>query len=198
MQPTIERLCLCFIVLLATFAIAGCAPEPFVGSDVSGAAYGRNFRLQDHTGRERTMADFRGKAVVLFFGYTQCPDVCPSTLAEAKQTMDLLGAAADRVQVLFVTVDPERDTTALLANYVPAFHPTFVGLRGDAQQTSAVTASFRILYRQQPGSTPETYTIDHSAGLFMFDPAGQLRLYHGHGTVAKSLAHDLKLLVDGR
>jgi len=187
-----------FLLLLATLALGACAPEPFVGTDVSGAAYARDFRLQDHTGRERTMADFRGKAVVLFFGYTQCPDVCPTTLADAAQAMKTLGRDAERVQVLFVTVDPERDTMALLANYVPAFHPSFIGLRGDEQQTQATTASFRVFHKRQPGSTPETYTIDHSAGLLVFDPKGDLRLYLGHGKGAEALAHDLKLLLAGR
>jgi protein SCO1/2 len=112
--------------------------------------------------------------------------------------MQLLGAGATQVQVLFVTVDPERDTTAPLANYVPAFHHSFIGLRGDAEQIRLATAAFRVFYQRQPGSTPQTYTIDHSAGLFLFDQTGQLRLYHGHGKGAQALAHDLKLLLAGR
>lgn len=193
-----ERVWILFLLLLAVPAITGCAPEPYAGSDVSGAAYGRDFRLQDHTGRQRTMADFRGRAVVLFFGYAQCPDVCPSTLSVAAQAMNLLGADAGRVQVLFATVDPERDTMALLADYVPAFHPDFIGLRGDPQQIREATAAFRVFYQRQPGSTPQTYTIDHSAGMFLFDQTGQLRLYHAHGTRASALASDLKRLLAGR
>jgi protein SCO1/2 len=198
MQTTRERSSVLLLLALLMAAVTGCAPEAFIGSDVSGASYGRDFRLQDHTGRERTMADYRGKAVVLFFGYTNCPDVCPSTLAEAARAMQEIGPDAERVQVVFVTVDPDRDTADLLANYVPAFHPGFVGLRGDARQTAETTASFRVFYARQPGSTPESYTIDHSAGLFVFDPQGRLRLYHGHGTPASDLAHDLRLLLAGR
>ncbi len=132
---------------------------------------------------------------MLFFGYTQCPDVCPTTLAALADTMKTLGPDADRVQVLFVTVDPDRDTAELLKQYVPAFDPRFVGLRGDAKQLEAVAKEFRIIYQKVPGATPDTYTMDHSAGLFLFDPQGRLRVYEGHGQGPDVLAHDLRELL---
>lgn len=184
-------------VLSAALLLGGCAPDgpSFRNTDVTGAAFGREFALADPAGRTRTLADFRGKAVVMFFGFTQCPDVCPTaltTLAEAKR---LLGADGTRVQGLFVTIDPERDTAELLRNYVPAFDPSFVGLRGDADATAKVAKEFKVLYRKVPGATPETYTMDHSAGMFVFDPQGRLRLYVSHGTGAEALAHDLRELL---
>ena len=161
--------------VLVALAVAACGKDgpAFKGSDVTGSAFGRDFALVDANGTPRTLADWRGKAVVVFFGYTQCPDVCPTTLATLSETMKLLGPDADRVQVLFVTVDPDRDTAELLRQYVPAFDPRFVGLRGDTAQTEAVAKEFRIIFQKVPGSTPETYTVDHSAGLFLFDPAGR-------------------------
>jgi protein SCO1/2 len=131
----------------------------------------------------------------VFFGYTQCPDVCPTTLAALAEAMKALGPDADRVQVLFVTVDPERDTAELLKAYVPAFDPRFVGLRGDAKATEAVAKEFRIVYQKVPGATPTTYTVDHSAGTFLFDPQGRLRVYIGHGQAPDAFAHDLRELL---
>ncbi|HEY8243460.1 MAG TPA: SCO family protein, partial [Casimicrobiaceae bacterium] len=151
--------------------------------------------LTDPGGATRTLADYRGKAVVLFFGYTQCPDVCPTTLAALAEAMKALGPDADRVQVLFVTVDPERDTSELLKAYVPAFDPRFVGLRGDAKALEAVAKEFRIVYQKVPGATPTTYTVDHSAGTFLFDPQGRLRVYIGHGQAPDAFVHDLRELV---
>ncbi len=178
-------------------ALAACGREgpQFKTSDVTGSGFGRDFALTDHTGRARTLADFRGKAVVLFFGYTQCPDVCPTTLATLAETMRRLGPEAARVQVLFVTIDPERDTAELLSHYVTAFDPSFLGLSGDADATARVAKEFKIIYQKQPGTTPDSYTMDHSAGTFMFDPEGRLRLYAGHGQDADVFAHDLALLL---
>ena len=185
-----------FGVLLVALA-AGCGPDApkFKASDVTGTAYGRDFRLTDHTGKPRTLADYRGKAVVLFFGYTQCPDVCPTTLSELAEAMKRLGPDADRVQVLFVTIDPERDTPELLAHYVPAFDPRFVGLYGDAAATARTAKEFKVLYQKQPGPTPATYTMDHSAGTFIFDPQGRLRLYVGYGQGPDVFVHDLRALL---
>lgn len=185
-----------FAVLLAVAAalLAGCGPDAptFKGSDVTGSAYGRDFALTDHQGKARTMADFRGKVVVLFFGYTHCPDVCPTTLAELAEALKRLGPdAAAKVQVLFVTVDPERDSADLLSRYVPAFDPSFLGLRGDADATARTAKEFRILYQKQPGKTPDSYTMDHSAGTFVFDREGRLRLYVGYGQGAAVFAHDI-------
>jgi protein SCO1/2 len=185
-----------FLIALV-LGLAGCGPDAprFKASDVTGSAFGRDFALVDHTGQARTLQDFRGKAVVLFFGYTQCPDVCPTTLAALTETMRQLGPDAARVQVLFVTVDPQRDTRELLASYVTAFDPAFLGLAGDAEATARTAREFKILYQKQPGRTPDTYTVDHSAGTFVFDPQGRLRLYVGHGQGPDVLAHDLRLLL---
>jgi protein SCO1/2 len=184
-------------ILLVAFTLAGCgsdAPE-FKASDVTGTAYGRDFRLTDQDGKARSLADFRGKVVVLFFGYTQCPDVCPTTLAELSEVMKQLGRDAARVQVLFVTIDPERDTPQLLAEYVPAFDPRFMGLYGDAAATEAVAKEFKILYQKQPGATPGSYTMDHSAGTYLFDPQGRLRLYVSYGQGPEVFTHDLRELL---
>lgn len=185
------------LVLAALLSLAACSREAFMNTDVSGAAYGRDFRLVDHNGKTRTLADFKGKVVLLFFGYTHCPDVCPTTLAEAAAAMQELGPQADRVQVLFVTVDPARDTPALLARYVPSFHPTFLGLYGDEDQLGQTARDFKVFSQKAPGATAEGYLIDHSAGTFVFDTQGRLRLYHGYGKGAASLVHDIRLLLDG-
>ena len=162
---------------------------------MTGATFGRDFNLLDTNGKPRTLADYRGKAVVIFFGYTQCPDVCPTTLAELAEVMKKLGPEADRVQVLFVTVDPERDTPDLLSKYVPAFDPRFAGLYGDAAATERVAKEFKIIYQKQPGATPGSYTVDHSAGTYIFDPQGRLRLYVSYGQGPDVFAHDLRELL---
>ena len=178
-------------------ALAACSPQgpKFQSSDVTGSSFGRDFSLQDPTGKTRTLADFRGKAVVVFFGYTQCPDVCPTTLSTLAETMKLLGPDADRVQVIFITIDPERDKPALLAEYVPAFDKRFLGLYGDAEATERVAKEFKVIYQKQPGPTPTTYTMDHSAGVFVFDPQGRLRLYARHGQGPDAFASDLRELL---
>ena len=185
------------VMLVAALAAAGCSPDApkFLASDVTGTTYGRDFHLTDHNGKPRTLADYRGKAVVIFFGYTQCPDVCPTTLAELAEAMKRLGPDADRVQVLFVTVDPERDTPDLLSKYVPAFDPRFVGLYGDADATASTAKEFKVIYQKQPGKTPGSYSMDHSAGTFVFDPQGRLRVYVGYGQGPEVFAHDLKELL---
>ena len=190
-----------FRICLACFAaalLASCGPSgpAFKNTDITGVDYGRELALTDHTGKPRTLADFRGKAVVLFFGYVRCPDVCPTTLAEMKMVLTQLGPDAERVQILFVTVDPERDTQELLAKYVPAFHPGFLGLYGDAQATARVAKEFKIFFQKVPGSTPENYSVDHTAGSYVIDPQGRLRLYVRHGQ-AGDLAADLRILLKG-
>ena len=186
--------------MLLLVLAAGCSEPPpqFKSTDVTGMKVSGDFRLTDHNGRERTLADFRGKAVVLFFGYTHCPDVCPTTLAELAAAMKTLGKDAERVQVLFVTVDPERDTADLLAKYVPSFDPGFLGLRGDPEATAKTAKDFKIMYQKQPGATPESYTVDHSAGTFVFDPQGRLRLYVSYGKGAEVFAHDIAILLRSR
>ncbi len=183
--------------LLLALTLAGCGlPQPaFNTTDITGSDCCRDFRLTDQNGKTRTLADFHGKAVVVFFGYTQCPDVCPTTMAELKSVMQQLGTDAQRVQVLFVTLDPERDTRALLAQYVPAFDPSFLGLYGDAETTAKTAKEFRVFYQKQPGATPGSYTLDHTAGSFVFDPQGRVRLFVHYNTPAASLAADLRTLL---
>ena len=185
------------LLVAGALALSGCgtgAPK-FKASDVTGAGFGRDFALTDAAGKPRTLADYRGKVVVLFFGYTQCPDVCPTTLSALAETMKTLGADADRVQVVFVTVDPDRDTGELISSYVTAFNPSFVALRGDAEATARTAKEFKILYQKQPGRTPESYTVDHSAGTFVFDTQGRLRLYVGNGQGPDVFAHDIRELL---
>ena len=183
------------IALVGLRAACGKDGAKFQASDITGSSFGREIALTDHAGRARTLADFRGKAVVVFFGFTQCPDVCPTTLAMLADVMKRLGPDADRVQVLFVTVDPERDTGELLSKYVPAFDPRFLGLRGDADATARTAKEFKVIYQKQPGTTPGSYSMDHSAGLYVFDPRGQIRLYVGHSQGADVIAHDLRELL---
>ena len=184
-------------IFTLTFTLAGCESKPvFNALDITGIqGYGSDFRLFDHNGKPRTLADFRGKAVVLFFGYTYCPDVCPTTLAEMKQVMQILGTDAQRLQVLFITVDPARDTPDLLSRYVPSFHPAFLGLYGDNAATEKVAKDFKITYRKAAGKTPDTYTVDHSAASLVFDPNGNLRLFINYGMGADKIAPDIKKLI---
>jgi protein SCO1/2 len=188
-----------WVILALALLLGACDSKPqFASTDISGADYARDFTLTDHTGKPRTMADFRGRAVVMFFGYTQCPDVCPTTMTGMTEAMKLLGEESKKVQVLFVTVDPERDTPQLLAQYVPAFHPSFIGLYGDPQTIAKTAQAFRVFYQKQPGSTPGTYTVDHTAGSYVFDPQGRLRLYVKHGEKPELIAGDLKQLLAGK
>ncbi|GJG95913.1 SCO family protein [Cupriavidus pauculus] len=193
---TFRRFCL--LALCAAFLTACGQPKPsFKNVDISGASdFGKDFALQDPTGKTRTLGDFKGKVVLMFFGYTHCPDVCPTTMVELKQVMEQMGPDADKVQVLFVTVDPERDTAALMAQYVPAFDARFLGLRpADEAALKQVTKDFKVYYAKVPGSSPNNYTMDHSAGSYVFDQNGQLRLFIRHGQGPEPIAHDLKALM---
>ena len=180
-------------------ALAGCnqqaSDKQFHATDITGADFGKDFRLTDHNGKVRTLADFKGKAVVIFFGYTHCPDVCPTTLSDMTQALNLLGKDAQKVQVLFVTVDPARDSQALLANYVPAFNPDFLGLYGDEAATAKVAKEFRVFYQKHERKNSESYEVDHTAGNFVFDQSGKLRLFMKYGQGAESIAHDLRALL---
>ncbi len=185
------------LVCLMALSLFSCTEKPLVfkNSDITGIDYAKDFALTDHNGQLRTLADFKGKAVVLFYGYTQCPDVCPTTLAELAAVMKDLGPLADRVQVLFVTLDPERDTRELLAQYAPAFDKRFLGLSGDAAATKKTAKDFKVFVEKRPGATPEYYTVDHTAASFAFDPQGRVRLFLRHGQGAEPIVHDLKLLL---
>jgi protein SCO1 len=185
---------------LLAVALAACGPDrpQFKNTDLTGASYGKALALADHTGKLRTLAEFAGKVVVVFFGFTQCPDVCPTTLAGMKAVKSKLGEDGKRLQVLFVTVDPERDTPELLAQYVSAFDPSFIGLRGEPEATAQVAKDFKVFYQKVPGKTPDTYTVDHLAGSYVYDPAGRLRLYVRHGQLPDAIAADVKLLLAGQ
>jgi len=183
-------------VALALTTLAACSEAPgFVGIDITGADYAQDFDLLDHHGRRRTLADFRGKAVVIFFGFTQCPDVCPTSMAELAQARRLLGADGERLQGLFISVDPERDTPELMREYMAAFDPSFLALNVPLDQLPDLAKRFRIYYKKVPGSTPQTYTLDHSAGSYVYDPQGRLRLYHRYGSGAEALAADIRRLL---
>jgi protein SCO1/2 len=189
------RRALAFAALLA-LALAACAPEQFRATDITGADFARTLKLTGHDGKPRALSDFVGKVVVVFFGYTQCPDVCPTTLSRLAAVAKELGSDADRMQVLFVTVDPERDTQEVLAQYVPAFDPRFIGLYGDAEATARTAKEFKVLYQKQPGKTGQSYTVDHSAGTFIYDRAGRVRLFVRHEMPVEDLVHDLRILLE--
>jgi protein SCO1 len=184
---------LALVLALVLGACTSSGPS-FKNTDVTGVDYAKGFRLTDHTGKPRTLEDFRGKAVVVFFGYTHCPDVCPATLLELRQTLDKLGEEKSRVQVVFITVDPERDTPAHLAKYVPEFDPGFIGLSGSPEETARVAKDFKVFSQKVPGSSADSYTVDHTAGIYVFDPKGQLRLFARPGRPA-DLAADLHTLL---
>lgn len=187
------------LLLLVSLMLIGCSePSPFVSTDISSAEWGKDFSLTDHHGKPARLADFRGKAVVMFFGYIQCPDVCPTTMLTLRDAIAMLGDDANRVQVLFVTVDPGRDTPALLADYVPAFHPSFIGLYADQAGTMALAKEFKVFYARQPGPTPGSYSVDHTASSYVFDPKGKLRLLLRYGETPANIAADLKRLLAGQ
>ena len=187
----------------AALSLAGCdklfapAKGPFNGIDVTGGEMGGPLKLTDHEGRARSLADFRGKVVVVVFGFTHCPDVCPTTLADMAKAVRELGDRASDVQVLFVTLDPKRDSAELLRQYVPAFHPAFIGLRGSEDETRAVTKSFHVYASERPGKTPDSYTVDHSAQSFVFDRQGRVRLLLPPATASSAIASDLRVLLNG-
>lgn len=167
----------------------------FKAVDITGAEYARSLSLQDPDGRTRSLAEFKGKVVVVFFGYTQCPDVCPATMAELAEVKRSLGADGARVQGLFVTIDPERDSAELLKAYTANFGPDILGLRGTPEQTSATAKEFKVFFNKVPGKTDTSYTMDHTAGSYVFDAKGRVRLFTRYGTGAQALADDLKVLL---
>jgi protein SCO1/2 len=182
-------------VLAACDRLMGRAGGPtFHSTDITGASFARRLELPDTSGTMRTLADWKGKVVVVFFGYTQCPDFCPTTLAELAEIKKSLGGLSDRVQVVFVTVDPERDTPDILKAYLANFGADVVGLRGSLEQTAAVAQEFKVFYAKVPGKTPGSYSMDHSAASFVFDSHGQARLYVAYGGDPKAFAADLRQL----
>ncbi len=186
------------LVLLACFLVAcghSQAPAKLYGADIAGADFVGDFDLLDHHGAKRQLSDYQGKVVVLFFGYTHCPDVCPTAMADMAKMMKLLGNDANQVQVLFVTLDPERDSQQVLAKYVPSFDERFVGLYGNAQQTAEVAKRYKVFFEKKDVAGKSGYTIDHSAGAFVFDKAGKVRIYFRNGQKPNEMASDLKQLL---
>lgn len=195
MNLSFLRMAFASLALLLSLGACTNSAEKFVNTDLTGLDYAKDFALTDQNGKARTLADFKGKAVVVFFGYTQCPDVCPTTMAEMALVMKQLGDLANQVQVLFVTVDPERDTQALLAAYVPNFDSRFLGLYGDRLATEKTAKDFKIFYQKVPGKTANSYTVDHTAGSYVFDREGRIRLFLRHGQGPDPIAHDLRILL---
>lgn len=200
-MPTLRRSLL--VAACAASLLAGCdrlsalieKKPSFQAVDITGADYGAALALSDADGKPRTMADFKGKLVVVFFGYTQCPDVCPTTMAEIAAVKKKLGADGERVQGVFVSVDPARDTPEVLKAYITAFDPSFVALRGTPEQTAAVAKSFKVFYQQVPGKEPGRYTMDHTAGAYVFDADGRVRLFVRYGQPIDAWTADLKQLL---
>ena len=189
-----RRLALCAVAMLAA-----CSPEKpaFKAVDITGAEYARQLALPDASGKARTLAEFKGKVTLVFFGFTQCPDVCPTALAEIAEVKQKLGADGAKVQAVFVTVDPERDTPEVIGAYVKNFGSDFVALRGSLEQTQAAAKEFKIFFAKVPGKTEGAYTMDHTAGTFVFDPQGRIRLFIRQGGGAEAMASDIKLLLAG-
>ena len=187
------------LMLLAAAALAACSaetPKPaFKNIDITGAEYAKSLSLPDVDGKTRTLEEFKGKVVVVFFGFAQCPDVCPTTLAEIAQVREKLGAAGAKIQPVFVTVDPERDTPAVLREYVKAFGADVIALRGTMEQTQAAARSFKVFFAKNPGKTEGSYTIDHTAGSYVFDTKGRVRLFVRYGGGVESWLDDMKLLL---
>lgn len=183
---------------LAGSALLGACSEKkleFRGVDITGADYARDLPLTDHNGQARSLKDFAGKVVVVFFGFTQCPDVCPTSMQELAEVKKALGKDGDRLQGIFVTVDPDRDTPEVLKAYMANFDPTFLALRGTPEQLAAVAKDFKIYYKKVEGKTPTSYSMDHSAGSYIYDPAGRLRIYNRYGSGAQALTEDVRALL---
>ncbi len=185
---------LCMALLAGCMACAPDKPQ-FNAVDLTGADYAQGFQLKDHNGQMRTMSDFKGQVVVVFFGYTQCPDFCPTTLTEWVQVKKALGDQGQRLQAVFITVDPERDTPALLQTYMANFDPTFLALVPSMEELPNLAKSFKLYYKKVAGSTPTSYTMDHQAGTYIYDPEGRLRLYARYGIGPQAMAQDIAALL---
>ena len=182
----------------AAAILTGCSKDKpeFRGVDITGADYARDFQLTDHNGQQRSTKDFAGKVVVMFFGFTQCPDVCPTSMQELAEVKQQLGKDGDRLQGIFVTVDPERDQLAMLKSYMQNFDSSFLALRPTPEQLPALAKDYKIYYKKVDGKTPTSYTMDHSAGSYVYDPQGRLRVYHRYGSGTEALAADVRALLD--
>ncbi len=186
------------LISIAAAVLAACSPEEkpqFKSIDLTGADYAKGFSFTDQNGKLRTVQDFAGKVVVVFFGYTQCPDVCPTSMAELAQIKKSLGADGDKLQAVFISVDPERDTPEVLKAYMGNFDPSFVALRPTMEQLPQVTKDFKVYYKKVDGKTPGSYSMDHTAGSYVYDPKGNLRLYSRYGNDVAGFTSDIRLLL---
>jgi protein SCO1/2 len=198
-RNVLQLIAACAAVTATTSIISACSEKglSFSAIDLTGADYAKDFALTDHNGQSRSLKDFGGKIVMLFFGYIQCPDVCPTTLHELAQVKALLGKNGDHLQVLFVTVDPERDTPELLKTYMAAFDPSFLALYTSPEKLQVVAKDYKLYYKKVAGPTPTSYSVDHSAGTYVYDTHGKLRLYAPYGSTAQAMAADIELLQKG-
>jgi protein SCO1/2 len=196
-RNTIKLIATCLMFAGATGLISACSPQQpvFSSIDVTGADYAKGFELTDQNGQVRHLQDFAGKVVVMFFGYTQCPDVCPTSMSELAEVKKALGKDGDKLQGLFVTIDPERDTPALLKSYMANFDPTFLALYTTPDKLAALAKDYKIYYKKVEGKTPTSYSMDHSAGSYVYDTKGQLRLFTRYGSGPKPLTEDIRLLL---
>jgi len=199
-RSAIRKIAVGSFALTAGGLLAGCSPEPeaqFKSIDLTGADYARDFSLPDASGQTRSLKDFAGKVVVMFFGFTQCPDVCPTTMADLAQIRQMLGTDGGKLQAVLVTVDPERDSADVLKAYMVNFDPSFIALRPDADQLTRLAKDFKVFYKKVEGKTPGSYSMDHSAGSYVFDTQGRIRLYSRYGAGPDALASDIRLLLSG-
>lgn len=183
------------LALALGLGLSACTEKPFVGIDITGAEYARGFDLTDHNGKRRTLADFKGQVVAVFFGFTQCPDVCPTTMTEMAEVKRQLGEDGKRFQALFVSIDPERDTPEIMREYMASFDPDFLALYADTGALAALAEHFKIYYKKVDGQTASSYTMDHSAGSYVFDTQGRVRLYNRYGTPVEGLLGDVQRLL---
>jgi protein SCO1/2 len=188
---------LCCVLALTACEKSQSPKVPFANTDITGLDYAKGFALTDHNGKPRTLADFKGKVVVVFFGYNQCPDVCPTTLSELAGIKKALGSEAERLQVIFITLDPQRDTPELMAGFVPAFDSSFLGLWGEQAVIDKVAKDFKVFAQKVPSKDSKSYTIDHTAGSYVFDDQGRIRLFVRHGQGGDGLQKDLQRLLAG-
>ena len=196
-RMAIKSIAACAAVALAAGLLGACSEQKqaFTSIDLTGANYAKDFELTDHNGQVRHLKDFAGKVVVMFFGFTQCPDVCPTTMLELAEIKKALGKDGDRLQALFVSVDPERDTPNILKAYMVNFDPTFLALYTTPDKLAQLAKDYKVYYKKVPGKTPTSYTVDHSAGSYVYDTKGQLRLFTRYGTGAAALAQDIQQLL---
>ena len=196
-RESLKTIAVSALSISAAAVFSACSPSKasFTGIDLTGADYAKGFELPDHNGQVRKLSDFTGKVVVVFFGYTQCPDVCPTSLTELAETKRLLGAQGDRLQGIFISVDPERDTPELMKAYMGSFDPTFLALLAAPDALKRLASEYKVYYKKVDGQTPTSYTMDHSAGSYVYDPQGRLRLYHRYGSGAPALAGDIQKLL---